>query len=42
LSPTLKPGVLGFHVDGFAREFVNLPARLVVRVPDSVSFTDAS
>ncbi|BAQ46366.1 MULTISPECIES: zinc-binding dehydrogenase [Methylobacterium] len=35
-------GVLGFHVDGFAREFVNLPARLVVRVPDSVSFTDAA
>ncbi|MFH6782582.1 MULTISPECIES: zinc-binding dehydrogenase [Methylobacterium] len=35
-------GVLGFHVDGFAREFVNLPARLVVRVPDGVSFTDAA
>ncbi|KMO39788.1 zinc-binding dehydrogenase [Methylobacterium aquaticum] len=35
-------GVLGFHVDGFAREYVNLPARLVVRVPDSVSFTDAA
>ncbi|SFU57100.1 NADPH:quinone reductase [Methylobacterium sp. 174MFSha1.1] len=35
-------GVLGFHVDGFARELVNLPARLVVRVPDSVSFTDAA
>ncbi|AWN51218.1 zinc-binding dehydrogenase [Methylobacterium sp. 17Sr1-1] len=35
-------GVLGFHVDGFARELVNLPARLVVRVPDTVSFTDAA
>jgi len=23
-------GVMGFHVDGFAREVVNLPARLVV------------
>ncbi|KMO32806.1 NADPH:quinone oxidoreductase [Methylobacterium tarhaniae] len=35
-------GVLGFHVDGFAREYVNLPARLVVRVPGTVSFTDAA
>ncbi|MET7244284.1 zinc-binding dehydrogenase [Methylobacterium sp. EM32] len=35
-------GVLGFHVDGFARELVNLPARLVTRVPDTVSFTDAA
>ncbi|MCF4126712.1 zinc-binding dehydrogenase [Methylobacterium sp. SyP6R] len=35
-------GVLGFHVDGFARDYVNLPARLVVRVPDNVSFTDAA
>ncbi len=35
-------GVLGFHVDGFAREFVNLPARLLVPIPDGVSFEDAA
>ncbi|KAB1071496.1 zinc-binding dehydrogenase [Methylobacterium planeticum] len=35
-------GVMGFHIDGFAREFVTLPARLVVPVPNGVSFTDAA
>jgi len=35
-------GVLGFHVDGFAREKMNLPARLCVPVPDGVSLRDAS
>jgi alcohol dehydrogenase len=35
-------GVLGFHVDGFAREKLNLPARLAVPVPDNVSLRDAS
>ncbi|MDB5510990.1 MAG: NADPH:quinone oxidoreductase [Enterovirga sp.] len=35
-------GVLGFHLDGFSRELVNLPARLVVPVPDGVSFEDAA
>ncbi|KAB1077780.1 zinc-binding dehydrogenase [Methylobacterium soli] len=35
-------GVMGFHIDGFAREIVTMPARLVVRVPDGVSFTDAA
>jgi NADPH:quinone reductase-like Zn-dependent oxidoreductase len=35
-------GVMGFHIDGFAREFVTMPARLVVRVPDGVAFTDAA
>ncbi len=35
-------GVLGFHVDGFAREFLNLPARLCVPVPDGVSMIDAA
>jgi NADPH:quinone reductase-like Zn-dependent oxidoreductase len=35
-------GVMGFHIDGFAREVVTMPARLVVRVPDGVSFTDAA
>jgi alcohol dehydrogenase len=35
-------GVMGFHVDGFARDLVNMPARLVIRVPDAVSFRDAA
>ena len=35
-------GVMGFHIDGFAREFVTMPARLVVKVPDAVSLTDAA
>ena len=30
-------GIMGFHVDGFAREFINLAERLVIPVPDGVS-----
>src|SRR5919107_208399 len=35
-------GIMGFHLDGFARELVNMPARLIVPVPDGVSFEDAA
>jgi len=35
-------GIMGFHVDGFARDLVNMPARLVVPVPEGVSLRDAS
>jgi alcohol dehydrogenase len=35
-------GLLGFHVDGFARELMNLPERLVMAVPDGVSDRDAA
>jgi alcohol dehydrogenase len=35
-------GVMGFHVDGFARDLLNMPARLVIPVPDNVSFRDAA
>jgi alcohol dehydrogenase len=35
-------GIMGFHVDGFARDLVNMPARLVVPVPAGVSLRDAS
>jgi len=35
-------GIMGFHVDGFARERMNLPSRLVIRVPDGVSMRDAA
>ena len=34
--------IMGFHIDGFARDFVNMPARLVVKVPDNVNFRDAA
>jgi alcohol dehydrogenase len=35
-------GVMGFHVDGFARDLLNLPARLVIPVPPGVSHRDAA
>ncbi|HXW24892.1 MAG TPA: zinc-binding dehydrogenase [Xanthobacteraceae bacterium] len=35
-------GLMGFHRDGFARERVNLPARLVVPVPAGVTLRDAA
>jgi alcohol dehydrogenase len=35
-------GIMGFHVDGFARDRLNLPARLVVPVPEGVSLRDAA
>jgi alcohol dehydrogenase len=35
-------GIMGFHIDGFARDLVNMPARLVLPVPASVSFRDAA
>jgi alcohol dehydrogenase len=34
--------IMGFHVDGFARDRLNMPARLVVQVPPGVSFRDAA
>ena len=35
-------GIMGFHVDGFAREFLNMAERLVIPVPDGVSERDAA
>jgi alcohol dehydrogenase len=35
-------GVMGFHVDGFARERLNMPARLVMPVPAGISMRDAA
>jgi NADPH:quinone reductase-like Zn-dependent oxidoreductase len=35
-------GIMGFHIDGFARELLNRPARLTIPVPDAVSFEDAA
>jgi alcohol dehydrogenase len=35
-------GIMGFHIDGFARDLINLPARLVIPVPEGVSLRDAA
>ena len=35
-------GIMGFHVDGFARDLINMPARLVVPIPPGLSFRDAA
>jgi NADPH:quinone reductase-like Zn-dependent oxidoreductase len=35
-------GIMGFHIDGFARELLNRPERLVVPVPQGVAFEDAA
>ena len=29
-------GIMGFHVDGFARDLLNMPARLVIAVPAGI------
>jgi NADPH:quinone reductase-like Zn-dependent oxidoreductase len=35
-------GVAGFHIDGFAREVANWPARTTLKVPEGVGFEDAA
>jgi alcohol dehydrogenase len=35
-------GIMGFHIDGFARDLLNMPARLVIAMPDGVSFRDGA
>ncbi len=35
-------GIMGFHVDGFARDLVNMPARLVIEVPQGIALRDAA
>src|SRR5947208_4816834 len=35
-------GVMGFHVDGFARDLLNMPARLVIPVPAGIAARDAA
>jgi len=35
-------GIMGFHIDGFACDFVTMPQRLLVKVPDGVSFEEAA
>src|SRR3974390_186051 len=35
-------GIMGFHIDGFARDLINLPARLTIPVPTGVSLRYAA
>ena len=35
-------GIMGFHLDGFARDLVNMPARLAIPVPAGVALRDAA
>jgi alcohol dehydrogenase len=35
-------GIMGFHIDGFGRDLVNMPARLVVPVPPGVAARHAA
>jgi alcohol dehydrogenase len=35
-------GIMGFHIDGFARDLVTMPARLVIACPAGVTFSDAA
>ena len=35
-------GLMGFHVDGFARDLYNFPARLTIKVPAGIPFHDAA
>jgi NADPH:quinone reductase-like Zn-dependent oxidoreductase len=35
-------GVRGFHVDGFAQDLTNHPARLLIKIPDGVTMRDAA
>jgi len=35
-------GIMGFHVDGFSQERVNMPERLVIKAPAGVEMRDAA
>src|ERR1700730_4733102 len=35
-------GIMGFHIDGFGRDLVNMPARLTIPVPQGVALRDAA
>ena len=35
-------GIMGFHIDGFARDLLNVPARLVITVPPGVCAGNAA
>src|SRR6202167_2242636 len=33
-------GIMGFHVDGFARDLVTMPERLVIKAPEGIAMRD--
>jgi alcohol dehydrogenase len=35
-------GIMGFHIDGFARDLLNMPERLTIPVPAGVAMRDAA
>jgi alcohol dehydrogenase len=35
-------GIMGFHIDGFARDLVNVPERLVIAVPEGLPMHEAA
>src|SRR5581483_1024977 len=35
-------GIMGFHIDGFARDLINMPERLTIAVPQGVTLRDAA
>ena len=35
-------GIMGFHINGFARDLINMPARLTIPVPPGVASRDAA
>jgi alcohol dehydrogenase len=35
-------GIMGFHLDGFARDYLNMPARLVIAVPPGIGPREAA
>ena len=35
-------GIMGFHVDGFARDIVTMPERLVIKAPAGLTMRDAA
>src|SRR5919204_642175 len=35
-------GIMGFHIDGFARDLLNMPVRLVIPIPNGVALRDAA
>jgi alcohol dehydrogenase len=35
-------GIMGFHIDGFGRDLLNMPARLAIPVPAGVALRDAA
>ena len=39
---TAQDTIYGFHIDGFGRELMNIPARLAVRAPHGVDVTGAA